>query len=100
MAVAPASSHISFDKSLIKVVLLENVHRSAVEALRADGYSNIHQHDRALDGPALREAVADAHVLGIRSRTKVHSSVVCVGRSASPETTAPLVRSRITSRLS
>ena len=36
MAVAPASSHISFDKSLIKVVLLENVHRSAVEALRAE----------------------------------------------------------------
>ena len=76
MAVAPASSHISFDKSLIKVVLLENVHRSAVEALRADGYSNIHQHDRALDGPALREAVADAHVLGIRSRTKVTAEVL------------------------
>ncbi|WP_396624665.1 phosphoglycerate dehydrogenase [Luteitalea sp.] len=76
MAVAPASSPVSFDKSLIKVVLLENVHQSAVEAFRADGYSNIHQHGRALEGAALREAIADAHVLGIRSRTQLTAEVL------------------------
>ncbi len=76
MAVAPVSSPISFDKSLIKVVLLENVHRSAVEALRADGYRNVHQHERALEGPALAEAIADAHILGIRSRTKLTADVL------------------------
>jgi D-3-phosphoglycerate dehydrogenase len=76
MAVAPASSQISLDKSLIKVVLLENVHRSAVEALRADGYTNVHHHERALDGPALTEAIADAHILGIRSRTQLTADVL------------------------
>ncbi len=76
MAVAPASSQISFDKSLIKVVLLENVHRSAVEALRADGYGNVHQHARALEGDALKEAIADAHILGIRSRTQLTADVL------------------------
>ena len=76
MAVAPASAQISFDKSLIKVVLLENVHRSAVEALQADGYTNIQQHARALDGQALKDAIADAHVLGIRSRTQLTAEVL------------------------
>ncbi len=76
MAVAPASSQTSFDKSLIKVVLLENVHLSAVEALRADGYTNVHQHERALDGPALKQAIADAHILGIRSRTQLTADVL------------------------
>ena len=76
MAVAAASSHVSFDKSLIKVVLLESVHRSAVEALQADGYTNIQQHARALEGDALKEAIADAHVVGIRSRTQLTAAVL------------------------
>jgi D-3-phosphoglycerate dehydrogenase len=77
MAVAPASSaQVSFDKSLIKVVLLESVHRSAVEALQADGYTNIQQHPRALEGQALRDAIADAHVVGIRSRTQLTAEVL------------------------
>ncbi len=76
MAVAPASSQVSFDKSLIKVVLLESVHRSAVEALQADGYTNIQQHARALEGQALKEAIADAHVVGIRSRTQLTADVL------------------------
>ena len=77
MAVAPASSaQVSFDKSLIKVVLLESVHRSAVEALQADGYTNIQQHPRALEGQALRDAIADAHFVGIRSRTQLTAEVL------------------------
>jgi D-3-phosphoglycerate dehydrogenase len=76
MAVAPASSQVSFDKSLIKVVLLESVHRSAVEALQADGYTNIQQHARALEGEALKDAIGDAHVLGIRSRTRITADVL------------------------
>jgi D-3-phosphoglycerate dehydrogenase len=76
MAVAPAPTHVSFDKSLIKVVLLESVHRSAVEAMQADGYTNIQQHARALEGQALKDAIADAHVLGIRSRTQLTADVL------------------------
>ncbi len=76
MSVAPASAPVSFDKSLIKVVLLESVHPSALEALRADGYTNVQQHPRALEGEALRTAIADAHVLGIRSRTHLTADVL------------------------
>lgn len=76
MAVAPASSQTSLDKSLIKVVLLENVHRSAVEALRADGYTNVQLHERALEGQALRDAIVDAHILGIRSRTQLTADIL------------------------
>jgi len=76
MAVAPASTQISFDKSLIKVVLLESVHRSAIDALQADGYTNVQQHTGALDGPRLKDAIADAHVVGIRSRTQLTAEVL------------------------
>ena len=93
MAVAPASSQISFDKSLIKVVLLENVHRSAVEALRADGYGNVHQHARALEGDALKEAIADAHILGIRSRTQLTRTRVTWDGDSSRPTCSPRLQS-------
>ena len=76
MAVAPASASVSFDKSLIKVVLLESVHSSAVDALRADGYVNVHQHPRALEGQALIDAIGDAHIVGIRSRTQLTADVL------------------------
>jgi hypothetical protein len=36
-----AMSKTSLDKSKIKILLLEGVHASAVEAFRADGYTNI-----------------------------------------------------------
>jgi D-3-phosphoglycerate dehydrogenase len=59
----------SLDKSKIKIVLLEGIHASAVEAFRADGYTNIEQHAGALSGAKLRDATRDAYFLGIRSAT-------------------------------
>ena len=38
------SPSTSLDKSKIKILLLEGVHESAVETLRADGYSDIEYH--------------------------------------------------------
>lgn len=76
MAVAAAPASVSFDKSLIKVVLLESVHSSAVDALHADGYVNVHQHPRALEGQALKDAIGDAHIVGIRSRTQLTADVL------------------------
>jgi D-3-phosphoglycerate dehydrogenase len=63
----------SLDKSKIKIVLLEGIHVSAVESLRADGYTNIVQHAGALSGAKLRDAVQDAYFLGIRSATHLHA---------------------------
>ncbi|MEA2661641.1 MAG: D-3-phosphoglycerate dehydrogenase / 2-oxoglutarate reductase, partial [Chloroflexota bacterium] len=61
----------SLDKGKIKVLLLEGLDASAIEAFRADGYTSIETHRTALAERELVERIRDAHVLGIRSRTKV-----------------------------
>ncbi|AVY94725.1 phosphoglycerate dehydrogenase [Microvirgula curvata] len=65
----------SLDKDKIRIVLLEGVHQNAVDALLADGYTNIVRHAKSLSGDALAEAVADAHMVGIRSRTQLTDAV-------------------------
>ena len=65
----------SLDKSRIKVVLLEGIHPSAVESLRADGYSDIDYHPKALPEAELLTAVKDAYLLGIRSNTQLTAQV-------------------------
>lgn len=59
-----------------RVVLLEGIHASAVEALQREGYTDIVTHAQALSGQALLDAVADARLLGIRSRTQLSSDVL------------------------
>ena len=61
----------SFDKSNIKIVLLEGVHPSAEKVFRNDGYSNIITASKSLPIDELRTTLKDAHFLGIRSRTQV-----------------------------
>ena len=65
----------SFPTAEIKVLLLEGVAESAVEAFRAAGYGRIETHASALVGDELREAARDAHVIGIRSRTQLDAGV-------------------------
>jgi len=65
-----SASH-SFPRDRIRAVLLEGVHESAVEALRSRGYTRIDRYDTALDGDDLKRAIADAHLIGIRSRTQL-----------------------------
>jgi D-3-phosphoglycerate dehydrogenase len=60
----------------LNLVLLEGVHDSAVAALRHGGFSRIERHASALAGDALRQAVRDAHYLGIRSRTRISDEVL------------------------
>lgn len=67
---------ISFPKDRIAVVLLEGIHQNAVDALRADGYTNIQSHPRALDRRELIEAVRPAHLVAIRSRTRLDREVL------------------------
>ncbi|MDS4019211.1 MAG: phosphoglycerate dehydrogenase [Candidatus Competibacter sp.] len=68
-------SKTSLDKDRIRILLLEGVHASAVEALRADGYTNIDVHPKALPEPQLLEAVGDAYFIGIRSATELTARV-------------------------
>ncbi len=66
----------SLSKDKMKIVLLEGVHASAVEAFRADGYTSIATHDKALPEPDLIAAVKDAYLVGIRSATQLTRGVV------------------------
>ena len=70
-----AMSKTSLDKSKIKILLLEGVHASAVEAFRADGYSTIEVHSKALPESQLLESIGDAYLVGIRSATQLSARV-------------------------
>ncbi|UYM18137.1 phosphoglycerate dehydrogenase [Endozoicomonas euniceicola] len=65
----------SLDKNKIKFLLLEGVHPSAVEDLEAAGYSNIDYVTKSLTTEELKARIADAHFLGIRSRTRLTEDI-------------------------
>jgi D-3-phosphoglycerate dehydrogenase len=67
---------LSLDKKKIGVLLLEGIHVSAVEAFRADGYTNITRHEKSLPEARLLEAVKDASIIGIRSATHLTRSAL------------------------
>lgn len=66
----------SYPKQDIKVLLLEGISPSAVETFRAAGYNNIVTHAKSLPEDELRKAIADAHFVGIRSRTHLSADVL------------------------
>ena len=67
---------LSLSKDKIRILLLEGVHASAVNLLRNAGYSQINPVSKALDGPALHDALHGVHILGIRSRTQLTEQVL------------------------
>ena len=70
----------SLEKSKIRFLLLEGVHPSAVETLQRAGYHNIESHQKALPPEELKRAIADAHFVGIRSRTQLTADVFAAAR--------------------
>ena len=66
----------SLDKSKIKILLLEGVHPTAVEALKKDGYHEIDYRPKSLPEPQLVEALRDAYFVGIRSATQLTANVI------------------------
>ncbi|MFZ1413716.1 MAG: phosphoglycerate dehydrogenase [Defluviicoccus sp.] len=69
-------ARLSVPKERIKIVLLEGVHASARDVFRAHGYENVELVPGALDGAALQARLADAHIVGIRSRTKLTAPLI------------------------
>ncbi|CAM3479340.1 phosphoglycerate dehydrogenase [Parendozoicomonas haliclonae] len=65
----------SLDKSKIRFLLLEGVHQSAVASLQAAGYTNIEYLKTSLPDEELKQKIADAHFVGIRSRTQLTREV-------------------------
>jgi len=70
----------SLEKSKIKFLLLEGIHPSAVATLKQAGYSNIEEHPKALPTAELKAAIADAHFVGLRSRTQLSQDVLAEAR--------------------
>ena len=70
------TTRLSVPKEKLKFVLLEGIHPTAVESLRDDGYTHIVSSPKALAGDELIEQIADAHFVGIRSRTMLTEAVL------------------------
>lgn len=67
---------LSLEKSKIKILLLEGVDPSAVDALNKAGYTNVEYQKKALDGQELLDAIENVHFIGIRSRTHLTAEVL------------------------
>lgn len=65
----------SLGKEKIRFLLLEGVHQSAVATLKKAGYTNIEYLKTALPEDELIKKIADAHFVGIRSRTQLTREV-------------------------
>lgn len=59
----------------VRVVLFENIHERGVDAFRRAGY-HVTALTKALEGKALAEAIKDAHIVGIRSKTQLTAEVL------------------------
>ncbi|MFK2903285.1 phosphoglycerate dehydrogenase [Dyella ginsengisoli] len=66
----------SYPKQDIKVLLLEGVSQSAVETFRQAGYTQIEYHQKSLPEAELKARVAEAHIVGIRSRSHLTADVL------------------------
>ncbi|WP_337245464.1 phosphoglycerate dehydrogenase [Luteimonas sp. gir] len=66
----------SFPRADIRVLLLEGVSQSAVDTFKAAGYTQIEVHPKSLPEDQLLAKIADAHIVGIRSRTQLSAEVI------------------------
>lgn len=66
----------SFPKQDIRVLLLEGVSQTAIDVFSAAGYSQIEVHSKALPDDELKARIAEAHIVGIRSRTQLSAEVL------------------------
>ena len=69
----------SFPKDQIKFLLLENVHQSAHDLIRNEGFA-LEAVPRSLKEDELAQKLRDVHVLGIRSKTQVTARALAEAR--------------------
>lgn len=69
-------AHYSLEKDKIKILLLEGVHKGAVEMFKNAGYSNIDYLKTSLSDKELKERIKDVHFVGLRSRTQLTEAVL------------------------
>lgn len=71
-----SDQNLSFPRENLQVVLFEGIHDSGVETLERSGYVKVTRYEKALDGDELKAALAPAHFIGIRSRTKMTAEMI------------------------
>ncbi|UJB21398.1 MULTISPECIES: phosphoglycerate dehydrogenase [Lysobacter] len=64
----------------IRVLLLEGVSKTAVDTFRAAGYTQIEYHEKSLPEDELKRRIAEAHIVGIRSRSHLTAEVIANAR--------------------
>ncbi len=74
------AGRLTLPRTAIRVLLLEGIHPSAVQGLRAAGYETLETEAGALEEDALVERIAEVHMLGIRSGTRVTERVLAAAR--------------------
>ena len=72
----PDTGKTSIDKHKIRFLLLEGIDPSAIAVLQAAGYSQIESLPGSPSDDELRLKLADAHFVGIRSRTQLSAEVL------------------------
>lgn len=65
----------SLEKDKIRFLLLEGVDPTALDNLKANGYTNVEYLKSALPDDELKERIKDVHFIGIRSRTQLTREV-------------------------
>src|SRR5579864_1940141 len=79
LPMSSSDSPTSFPKDQIKILLVENIHPSAEELIRADGF-HLEMVRGAIGEDELVRRVEDVHVLGIRSKTRLTERVLAASR--------------------
>ncbi len=69
------SSEVSYPKSRMKVLLLENIEKAAEDNFKKEGYQ-VEALKTALDEKELIERIKNISILGIRSKTKISQNVL------------------------
>ncbi|MBM3974853.1 MAG: phosphoglycerate dehydrogenase [Planctomycetes bacterium] len=71
-------SRTSYPRHKIRIALLESIHPAARDTLTAAGYT-VDVIEKALEGDELAAVLKDAHVVGLRSRTKLRAAQLALG---------------------
>ena len=66
----------SYPKEKIKILLLENISERAVKQFTNNGYTNIERLSKALPEEELIKKIKDVHLIGIRSKTQITTTVL------------------------
>jgi D-3-phosphoglycerate dehydrogenase len=79
LSMSSSDSPTSFPKDQIKFLLAENIHPSAQELIRAEGFQ-LEMVRGAIAEDELARRIEDVHVLGIRSKTRLTERAIAASR--------------------